>query len=449
MINKILVAQPAQVGSAPQYVNLCKKYGITIDFRPFFHIEPVSVRDFRGQGINISDYTAIVFTAKATIDAFFSICKQLRVKIPDSQKYFCTTEGVAFYLQKHIVYRKRKIFYGDGSFKSILKLADSDKHKNERYLIVTPDQQNPELIKLFEESHLQFTTSVMAKFVVDNLKNINIAEYNLLAFYNAEDIKSLKENFPTYKKGDSKIIVFGSKACKAAKDCGLEITIEGPTKEFTSLSAAIEKIIKEPNFKQTIFPIQLKQTVIEKSDKLGKSAVKVSKSASKPAAKKESQKVNKQELKKSVAKKVASKTVAKESKVERPTIKKQVAKKVVAKKASAKSTKKADTKKPVIKKLSIKKSLTKKTVSKKSEIKKPSVKKVEPKKAKSKKTIINKQVAVKAATKKQSSKKVAPKKSVKNSGKKAIKKVAKSKVKAPSKKNNNSTKTKSVRSRRK
>lgn len=415
MINKILVAQPAQVGSAPQYVNLCKKYGITIDFRPFFHIEPVSVRDFRGQGINISDYTAIVFTAKATIDAFFSICKQLRVKIPDSQKYFCTTEGVAFYLQKHIVYRKRKIFYGDGSFKSILKLADSDKHKNERFLIVTPDQQNPELIKLFEESHLQFTTSVMAKFVVDNLKNINIAEYNLLAFYNAEDIKSLKENFPTYKKGDSKIIVFGSKACKAAKDCGLEITIEGPTKEFTSLSAAIEKIIKEPNFKQTIFPIQLKQTVIEKSDKLGKSAVKVSKSASKPAAKKES--------KKSVAKKVASKAVANESKV-------------VAKKASTKSTKKADTKKPVVKKLSVKKSLTKKTVSKKSEIKKPSVKKVEPKKAKSKKTIINKQVAVKAATKKQSSKKVAPKKSVK-------------KVKAPSKKNNNSTKTKSVRSRRK
>lgn len=423
MINKILVAQPAQVGSAPQYVNLCKKYGITIDFRPFFHIEPVSVRDFRGQGINISDYTAIVFTAKATIDAFFSICKQLRVKIPDSQKYFCTTEGVAFYLQKHIVYRKRKIFYGDGSFKSILKLADSDKHKNERYLIVTPDQQNPELIKLFEESHLQFTTSVMAKFVVDNLKNINIAEYNLLAFYNAEDIKSLKENFPTYKKGDSKIIVFGSKACKAAKDCGLEITIEGPTKEFTSLSAAIEKIIKEPNFKQTIFPIQLKQTVIEKSDKLGKSAVKVSKSASKPAAKKESPKVNKQEPKKSVAKKVASKAVAKESKVERPT-------------TTAKSTKKADTKKQVVKKLSVKKSLTKKTVSKKSEIKKPSVKKVEPKKAKSKKTIINKQVAVKAATKKQSSKKVAPKKSVK-------------KVKAPSKKNNNSTKTKSVRSRRK
>lgn len=423
MINKILVAQPAQVGSAPQYVNLCKKYGITIDFRPFFHIEPVSVRDFRGQGINISDYTAIVFTAKATIDAFFSICKQLRVKIPDSQKYFCTTEGVAFYLQKHIVYRKRKIFYGDGSFKSILKLADSDKHKNERYLIVTPDQQNPELIKLFEESHLQFTTSVMAKFVVDNLKNINIAEYNLLAFYNAEDIKSLKENFPTYKKGDSKIIVFGSKACKAAKDCGLEITIEGPTKEFTSLSAAIEKIIKEPNFKQTIFPIQLKQTVIEKSDKLGKSAVKVSKSASKPAAKKESQKVNKQEPKKSVAKKVASKAVAKESKVERPT-------------ASAKSTKKADTKKPVVKKLSVKKSLTKKTVSKKSEIKKPSVKKIDSKKAISKKPIINKQVAVKAANKKQSSKKVAPKKSVK-------------KVKAPSKKNNNSTKTKSVRSRRK
>ena len=150
MIKRILVAQPTVVGTSPQYVNLCNKYSVNMTFTPFFKIEPVSVRNFRGQNINIPDYSAILFTSKATIDAFFSICKQLKVKMPDEQKYFCTTEGVALYLQKHIVYRKRKIFFGDGSFRSVIKLVSSEKHKKEKFLLVTPNQQNPEVIRLLQ-----------------------------------------------------------------------------------------------------------------------------------------------------------------------------------------------------------------------------------------------------------------------------------------------------------
>ncbi|MBR4801642.1 MAG: uroporphyrinogen-III synthase, partial [Bacteroidales bacterium] len=118
-ISKILIAQPGVASANPHYANLIKKYGVKIDFRPFFSMIPLTLREFRTQKVNIPDYTAIVFTSKGTIDAFFQLCAEQRIKIPDSQKYFCTSESLSYYLQKHIIYRKRKIFFGDGTFASV------------------------------------------------------------------------------------------------------------------------------------------------------------------------------------------------------------------------------------------------------------------------------------------------------------------------------------------
>ena len=168
-IKNILISQK-QPQTASSYDILKEKFGANFDFKPFFKMEPLSSREFRSQKINISEYTAIVFSARTTIDAFFQICDDLRVKIPETMKYFCTTEIVANYLQKHIVYRKRKIFFGDGKPESILGLIGS-RHKDEKFLITVSDSGSKDAItRLFESNGLDFTTGVFVKSVPQDLK---------------------------------------------------------------------------------------------------------------------------------------------------------------------------------------------------------------------------------------------------------------------------------------
>ncbi|MBR4437680.1 MAG: uroporphyrinogen-III synthase, partial [Bacteroidales bacterium] len=158
-IDRILIAQPGVASANPHYANLIHKYNVKIDFKPFFSMVPLSVREFRAQKVNIPDYTAIVFTSKGTIDAFFKLCLEQRIKIPDSQKYFCTSENISYYLQKHIIYRKRKIFYGDGTFASVVRLAKADKHKDDKFLLASPDHIYPEWISMFQETKLKFASA--------------------------------------------------------------------------------------------------------------------------------------------------------------------------------------------------------------------------------------------------------------------------------------------------
>ena len=434
MIKKILVAQPTSVASSPQYVNLSTKYSVNMTFTKFFNIEPISVRDFRGQNINIPDYTAIVFSSKATIDAFFGICKQVKVKMPDEQKYFCTTEGVALYLQKHIVYRKRKIFFGDGSFRSVVRLASLEKHKRERFLIVTPDQQNPELIRLFADAGLNFSTSVMARFVGADLKYLDLNDYQVICCYNAEDVKSLLANFPNFKQDKIKFIAFGSRTRKAMKENGLKIFIEGPTAELPSLTSALEAILKDPNYKQKMLPpepIEVKpapapapavkpvapEPKVEANPEVKKTVVKpAAKPKAKPAAKPAVKKAPAKKAAKPAAKKAPAKKAAKPAakkapakKVAKPVTKKPVAKKPAVKKPIAK---KPIVKKPAVKKPVTKKPVVKKAVAKKPIAKKPVVKKVAAKKVVAKKTITKKAVAKKPITKKPAVKKPVVKKPV-------------------------------------
>lgn len=435
-IDRILIAQPGVASANPHYANLIHKYNVKIDFKPFFSMVPLSVREFRAQKVNIPDYTAIVFTSKGTIDAFFKLCLEQRIKIPDSQKYFCTSENISYYLQKHIIYRKRKIFYGDGTFASVVRLAKADKHKDDKFLLASPDHIYPEWISMFQETKLKFASAVVAKFVDNDLKDLNLNDYQLIAFYNALDITSLKNNFPNYKPGDTKFVAFGSGIRKAMDEAGLKYAIGGPTTEFPSLANALEKLIVEPDFKQTIMPVEKKPAAQPAPAKpvskptenkpVAKPEVKkaepVKKETPKPAAKPAVKPaVKKQVAKKTApAKKSAPKAAVKKNTPAKKSAPKSVAKKTAAKPAAKKNIpSKKNTSKPATKKVAPKKAaakpVAKKSVPAKKKAPKPVAKKIVAKKTAAKKAIVKKAVkkqVAKVAGKKAVAKKVAVKKAV-------------------------------------
>lgn len=237
--SKILISQ-RQPLNISHYTALSEKYGIDIEFRPFFTIEPLSSREFRGQRINILDYTAIVFSSRHAIDAFFKLSEELRVKIPETMKYFCTTEAVAMYLQNHIVYRKRKIFFGEGTPESVVALIGA-KHKDEKFLITTSEASNADAItRLFEEKKLTYKTAVFIKPVSQDMKELDLHSYEAIVFYNASDVKSLYENFPAFEQKDIKFISYGRSIVKAMEEAGLSIAVKAPTPECSSVAKAIE-----------------------------------------------------------------------------------------------------------------------------------------------------------------------------------------------------------------
>ena len=243
-VNKILISQKEPTNTTP-YESLTEKFGVQIDFRPFYSIEPLSSREFRAQRINFLDFTAVVFSSRQAIDAYFQMAEELRIKIPETMKYFCTTDAVAMYLQKHIIFRQRKIFYGNGTPQSVIELIGT-KHKDEKFLITTSDNSKPEAItRLFEEKGLDFTTVVLIKSVSNDLSGLDPASYDMIVFYNPSDVKSLYENFPEFTQGDIRFISYGRSIVKAMEEAGLEIAVKAPSPEHRSVAGAIESYLKE------------------------------------------------------------------------------------------------------------------------------------------------------------------------------------------------------------
>ena len=223
-----------------QYQTVSEKYGVEFEFCPFFLIEPVSLREFRAQRLNILDHTAIVFSSRHAIDAFFAIAEELKVKIPETMKYYCTTELVAMYLQKHIVYRKRKIFYGDGTPESVVALIGT-KHKGETFLITQSDTSSSDAItRLFDEKKLTYHTGVFVKSVSQDLKDLDLKSFDMVVFYNTADVKSLKENFPDFEQGDIRFVSYGKGVVRAMEEAGIQIAVKAPTPEDPSAAKAIE-----------------------------------------------------------------------------------------------------------------------------------------------------------------------------------------------------------------
>ena len=236
---KILISQQQPKAGSP-YATIEEKFGTTFNFHQLFKMEPLTSREFRAQRINILDYTAIVFSARTTIDAFFQLCEELRVKVPETMKYFCTTEAVANYLQKHIVYRKRKIFFGDGTPSSVIGLI-GPKHKGEKFLIATAESSTKDAVtKTFETQKFDFATAVFVKPVAQNIKDIDIKSYDLMVLFNPADVKSLYENYPDFVQGDIKFISYGKTVVSAMEEAGLSIEISAPTPDIPSVAKALE-----------------------------------------------------------------------------------------------------------------------------------------------------------------------------------------------------------------
>lgn len=232
-----MISQPEPANANP-YAELISKYEANVEFFQFFKVQPLSAKDFRLQKINILDHTAIVFTAKSTIDAFFSICEEMRITVPETMKYFCISESIALYLQKHIVYRKRKIFFGNGTAESIIEVIGS-KHASETFLLATADVAKPEVVKLFSKAKLKYSTAFFCKTVFSDLSGKDLSKYDFIVFYSPSDIKSLLEAYPEFKQGNIKFATFGLTTAKAMKAAKLNVEIAAPTPEAPSIAKAL------------------------------------------------------------------------------------------------------------------------------------------------------------------------------------------------------------------
>jgi len=243
-IRKILVSQPEPENKSP-YFDLATKHNLKIDFRPFIHVEGVSAREFRQEKIDLGAHTAVIFTSKTSIDHYFRMAEETRVNIPDTMKYFCISEATAFYLQKYIVYRKRKIFYGNGIIQDLLEIMN--KHKEEKFLLPISAAHKEEIPVLLQESKFNYTKAVLYRTECSDLSDLADVNYDILVFFSPSGIKSLFQNFPDFKQNDTKIASFGAKTAKAALEAGLRLDIAAPQPQAPSMTMALEEFIKEYN----------------------------------------------------------------------------------------------------------------------------------------------------------------------------------------------------------
>ena len=244
-IKKILVSQPKPLTAKSPYFDLAEKMNVQIDFRPFIQVEGVSVKEFRQMRIQILDHTAVLFTSRTSINHFFRICREMRITVPDTMKYFCVSEATAFYLQKYIVYRKRKIFYGNGKFVDLVKIMK--KHKEDKFLVPLSHIHKQEIPILLDEGGFNYTKAILYRTVSSDLSDLKNIDYDILVFYSPSGIKSLKQNYPNFKQNDIKIACFGPSTAEAVKKEGFRLDVQAPTAQAPSMTMALEQYIKAYN----------------------------------------------------------------------------------------------------------------------------------------------------------------------------------------------------------
>ncbi len=245
-VKTILVSQPepAKTENSP-YTDLEKRQRVKVDFVPFIHVEGADVREVRKQKINLADYTAIIMTSRNAVDNFFRIAEEMRYDVPTSLKYFCTSEAVAYYLQKYVVYRKRKIYVGRRTIKDLIPKLK--KYKDEKILLPTSNTLKPSIRKQLDKADIDWTPSVFYKTVVSDLSHLEHVFYDIVVFFSPSGIKSLFENFPNFEQNNTRIAVFGNSTNKAAEKYGLKVNIKAPSPETPSMTMALEKYIEKAN----------------------------------------------------------------------------------------------------------------------------------------------------------------------------------------------------------
>ncbi|MDX1333302.1 MAG: uroporphyrinogen-III synthase [Robiginitalea sp.] len=244
-VKTILVSQPEPKMENSPYSKLIEKEKVKVDFRPFIHVEGVDAKAVRQQKIDLSKFTAIILTSRNSVDHFFRIAEEMRFKVPDTMKYFCQSEAVAYYLQKYVVYRKRKIYVGKRNFQDLQPLFK--KYKDEVYLLPSSDVLKPQVPETLDQSKINWTRGIFYKTVISDLSDLRNVYYDVLVFFSPSGIESLLKNFPDFEQNDTRIAVFGNSTINAATEAGLRIDIKAPTPETPSMTMALQKYINSVN----------------------------------------------------------------------------------------------------------------------------------------------------------------------------------------------------------
>ncbi|HOO94563.1 MAG TPA: uroporphyrinogen-III synthase [Proteiniphilum sp.] len=243
-VKKLLISQPKPNGEKSPYYDLAEKYHLEVHFYPFIKVERVSLKEFRQQRINILDFTAVIFTARTAVDKFFSICEEMKIVIPETMKYFCVSETVALYLQKYIVYRKRKIFFSQTGKIDGLNSAFA-KHAKEKFLFPVPEEHNDEVCNFLNEKKINYTKSVMYRTVSNDFEENEKLDYDMIIFFSPLGIHSLLSNFPEFKQGTMAIGCFGHSTAKTVEEVGLRLDCVAPQPDYPSMAAALDAFLKE------------------------------------------------------------------------------------------------------------------------------------------------------------------------------------------------------------
>ena len=244
-VKTILVSQPEPKIENSPYFDLQEKQKIKIDFRPFIHVEGVDAKEIRLQKVDLNNYTAIILTSRNAVDHFFRVAEEMRFKVPDAMKYFCQSEAVAYYLQKYVVYRKRKIYVGKRTFSELIPLIK--KYKDESFLLPTTDKLKPEVPEILNGLNVSWKEAIFYKTVISDLSDLANVYYDILVFFSPSGIESLFHNFPSFKQNETRIAVFGNTTIKAVEERGLRVDISAPTPETPSMTMALQKYIDKVN----------------------------------------------------------------------------------------------------------------------------------------------------------------------------------------------------------
>lgn len=242
-VKTILVSQPKPENDKSPYFDLAEKYKLKIDFRPFIHVEGVEKNEFRNQRVNLQDFTAVILTSKTAVDHYFRIAEEMRYEVPDSMKYFCISEAVAYYLQKYVTYRKRKIFHGKTTIHDLMDAIK--KHKKEKFLLPCSDILRDVIPDVLNENKIDFQKAVLYRTVCSDLSDLESVTYDMLVFFSPSGIESLLKNFPDFKQNNTMIAAFGPTTAKAIVDNNLRLDLHAPQPNAPSMTMAIENYVKD------------------------------------------------------------------------------------------------------------------------------------------------------------------------------------------------------------
>lgn len=244
-VKTILVTQPKPETEKNPYFDLAKKFNVKIDFRPFIQIEGIPAKDFRKDRVNVAEFQAVILTSRQAADHYFRMASEMRMTNFDEVKFFCVSESTAFYLQKYITYRKRKVFYGNNSINDLTDVLK--KHKKEKFLLPCSEVMNPDIINTLKDGDLNFITAAMYRTVSSDLSDVNIESFDMIVFFSPSGVQSLLKNFPKYKQGNTRIATFGVSTSQTAKDAKLKVEVEAPVPQAPSMTMAIEQYLKKAN----------------------------------------------------------------------------------------------------------------------------------------------------------------------------------------------------------